>query len=521
MPKVVRCPNCHAPLPVDPEAPVIRCPYCHADVKQTIAIQPPREPEPPPRVPELQKQVIIKELVRVHKQAQQTGRAIGCVVTLAVLVAIGSTVGVSLWRTGALRKAVTAVQGAVKGDPEPAIARKLDTLVDLHSAATSVRRSYERYASWQQGEDGPSCRERHISWGLYEVHAAGSLDNAQKALGVEPRLPDLDAVASSFAAALREAETIFNDARRYYDHGDYKDDGCKRGRELHGRIAASYARVESEARRLREALVREVGGFLARRHERWSRERPGGKNAATVHALIRGRELAFSVDRHHHPAEESGADAASSARAGRSRDTDLEQITLRIAPLEQAMTAAARAENEAGDDDRFGYVLYPYTFRSHFNSRFEELVKSIKAYARAPGPEPHGQVVEAWNAIVGWAGWAGPELERASERRAVQRQRVALEPVAPVAPRTLSAEVVRRVVTAHRGPLTRCLGGRRVPRVVLRFTVGANGRVSSAEVAEPPELTAPARGCIVAQVRRWGFPAPGQELTITYPLRFE
>jgi hypothetical protein len=491
---------------VDPTAPVLKCPYCHHDVKQTIAMPPPEpEPERPPVV------VVEKKVVVVHpspEAVRRAGRGLGCGITLATLLIIAVSAGIPLWQSGVLRSVVGGVKSAVKGDPEPAEAQKLDALADLLDAGNSLRSSYQRYRSWQESPDGPSCQERHVGWGLHEVHL-GAVDRGQKALGEEPRLAELESVAGSFANALRAAAATFNEARRYYDQKDYKDDGCAKGRSYHAAIESGYQRAEGEARKLRDLLAKQIGVFLERRLERWKREQPGGGNATLIQALIHARELALEIDRQQ-AAPEAGGEGTS---------PDRERVWAKIRALEGSLQAALAAAPPTSSDRRAS-VTWPYTAQDHFRPRLETLLKESKAYARTPGPEAAGAALGAWNDTLSWAGWAGPALLR-SERPVHRRpgRGVAFEPGAPIAARGLPVELVRRVVAAHSRSLRRCLPAA-TTRIVVRFSVGKTGRVTTAEVSEPATLPAPARRCVDASVRRWVFPAPGAEFTITFPIAY-
>lgn len=509
MPRVVRCPNCHGPLEVDPTAPVLKCPYCHHDVKQTIAMPPPEpERERPPVV------VVEKKVVVLHpspEAVRRAGRGLGCGITLATLLIIAVSAGIPLWQSGVLRGVVGGVKNVVKGDPEPSEAQKLDALVDLLDAESSLRSSYQRYRSWQESQDGPTCQERHIAWGLHEVHL-GAVDRGQKALGEEPRLAALEAAAEGFATALRAAAATFNEARRYYDQKDYKDDGCAKGRSYHGAIEAGYQRTEGEAQKLRDLLEKQIGGFLERRLERWKKEQPGGANATLIQALIHARELALEIARQQAAPEAGGESTAPARDAG-------ERVWPRIRALETSLQAALAAAPPTSSDRR-GSVTWPYTVQDHFRPRLESLLKESKAYARTPSAEAASAAFGAWNDTVSWAGWAGPSLHR--REGPVHRRpgrRVAFEPGAPIPARGLPVELVRRVVAVHSRGLQRCLPGG-TGRIVVRFSVGKTGRVTAAELTEPATFPAAARRCVETSVRRWVFPAPGAEFTITFPISY-
>lgn len=94
----------------------------------------------------------------------------------------------------------------------------------------------------------------------------------------------------------------------------------------------------------------------------------------------------------------------------------------------------------------------------------------------------------------------------------------------------LESDIVRRIVRAHINELRECHNSalKRDPtvagRIIIAFEIGANGKVSRAEI-EQSELT-PADDalgkCVVKAFRRWTFPKPngGQTVTVEYPIMF-
>lgn len=89
---------------------------------------------------------------------------------------------------------------------------------------------------------------------------------------------------------------------------------------------------------------------------------------------------------------------------------------------------------------------------------------------------------------------------------------------------SLDKEVIRRVIQRHISEVKRCyetelekkkdLAG----RVMVRFTIGTDGKVTESSIAESTLHSPEAERCITDAVKGWEFPAPrGGKVAITYP----
>lgn len=108
-----------------------------------------------------------------------------------------------------------------------------------------------RYTSWTNLEDGPNCKERYISYGVYEAYddAPGVCEDAAE------RAPEeLQAVVAAVGQASAKAVPLLRKADRYYDDGRYKDDGCKGARALHGELVEAFAAMVKAGAALEEML---------------------------------------------------------------------------------------------------------------------------------------------------------------------------------------------------------------------------------------------------------------------------
>jgi Protein of unknown function (DUF3829) len=119
---------------------------------------------------------------------------------------------------------------------------KLNAYTGLLNTSLRAVSSHARYDSWADLKTGPTGRER-IIYGLYEVSpdlAARALEAADKARAAEPAIASLDGLARDYARAFEAVIPVVNEASRYYERQDYKDDRMARGRELHGKLMAAF-----------------------------------------------------------------------------------------------------------------------------------------------------------------------------------------------------------------------------------------------------------------------------------------
>ena len=102
--------------------------------------------------------------------------------------------------------------------------------------------SYNRYQSWVKDiEAGPTGRESLV-YGLYDVNGDGS--DCEKAVtdakAMDPELPDVEAAADSYVAALKDVVGNIRGIYQYYEQEDYKDDGFAKGKQSHPALLASF-----------------------------------------------------------------------------------------------------------------------------------------------------------------------------------------------------------------------------------------------------------------------------------------
>jgi hypothetical protein len=79
-------------------------------------------------------------------------------------------------------------------------------------------------------------------------------------------------------------------------------------------------------------------------------------------------------------------------------------------------------------------------------------------------------------------------------------------------------QVIRRVVKRHIMRILACYEQHdlHAPRLVMSFTIGTSGRVTSAMVTGG---TKPLQACVLGVFKRMTFPKPKDVIKVTYPLQ--
>jgi len=155
-----------------------------------------------------------------------------------------------------------------RADDDQALLEKLNGYIRdcLNRYSKSVHGAEERYFSWLvDPKKGPTGKERIVN-GVYDI----SLDpEACKAAiarsnAAPPKKPDLEKLAEAYSAALSAVVPVINDAHKYYERGDYKDDKMARGRQLHAKLVGAFETFDKADTDLSQ-LVDQVQEDLDRR----------------------------------------------------------------------------------------------------------------------------------------------------------------------------------------------------------------------------------------------------------------
>ncbi len=127
-------------------------------------------------------------------------------------------------------------------ESEASLLKKLNTCIGcVNRNRERARDSYNRYASWVKDmEKGPIGDERH-KYGLYTIYGGQYYcDNLQGEKMLPPELPEIDAKIADYLEAMRKLEAILIKVDKYYDNEDWKDDGMRKGKEMHPELVQHF-----------------------------------------------------------------------------------------------------------------------------------------------------------------------------------------------------------------------------------------------------------------------------------------
>ncbi len=141
---------------------------------------------------------------------------------------------------------------------------KSNLYVKAINSLSRVKQSYERYISWVDLKKGPTGKEPYITYGLYDLNSSEVeriREAAKKGPALPPPLPAADAAIEKIASAVTELAPLVKRASSYYEQQDYKDDGAKRGQEMHAQMMPLFASAfaaEADLRRAMEPIKAQV-----------------------------------------------------------------------------------------------------------------------------------------------------------------------------------------------------------------------------------------------------------------------
>jgi hypothetical protein len=142
----------------------------------------------------------------------------------------------------ARQAAADAGAGGQRTDEDQALGEKLNGYIRdcLNRYSKSVHSSEERYGDWVRST-GPTGKEPNI-YGIYEISQDPEQCRAaiNKANAASPSKPDMEQMASAYSAALLAVVPIINEAHKYYERGDYKDDKMVKGKQLHPKLVSAF-----------------------------------------------------------------------------------------------------------------------------------------------------------------------------------------------------------------------------------------------------------------------------------------
>jgi hypothetical protein len=183
---------------------------------------------------------------------------ISLLAVLSLMPGLGCDKIVALINDGA-QAAANEAGGGLTGGPktdDDRLGEKLQAYIDcINGPATNISDSGKRYFDWiDDPKVGPTGKETSV-YGLYEIRdTKPCLDGIAKAAELEPDDADLEAAAKAFADAVSTAAPLMNEAYKYYDEDNYKDDKWAKAKELHPKLLAAIETFEGTNAKLREIV---------------------------------------------------------------------------------------------------------------------------------------------------------------------------------------------------------------------------------------------------------------------------
>ena len=139
-----------------------------------------------------------------------------------------------------------------------------------HSIARTVTvyRAFFRQVAADPGKDRYPAGFWQFRIEPYETDNGFSRDciaGLRRAVAQSPADPVLDPLGADYASTLESLIPLMNEADRYYQQKDYRDDHLARGRALDARLSPLLDRLAADSRRMRQAIDAEQDGFATRR----------------------------------------------------------------------------------------------------------------------------------------------------------------------------------------------------------------------------------------------------------------
>jgi len=117
----------------------------------------------------------------------------------------------------------------------------------------TARNSYDYYVKWVSDlKNGPTGKEKRISSGIRKINPSNT-DLLDKVIEMST-YPSLKKVAADYKDSFAKLHPVVDEANRYYEQEDYKDDGGKKGREIHVKMMPLFEEHFKLEARYSEAL---------------------------------------------------------------------------------------------------------------------------------------------------------------------------------------------------------------------------------------------------------------------------
>jgi len=110
----------------------------------------------------------------------------------------------------------------------------------INNTSRTITDAQKRYFDWVDAKAGLTGKEKSV-YGVYEISDPSTcVDGIKKSADAEPEDAELEGAATEYLTALQAAVPVINEAHKYYEDEDYKDDKFAKGKELHPKLVAAF-----------------------------------------------------------------------------------------------------------------------------------------------------------------------------------------------------------------------------------------------------------------------------------------
>ena len=150
--------------------------------------------------------------------------------------------------------AVEAQEAGMSEDDK--LGNKLSGYIEcINNTSRSLTDAQQRYFDWVDPKAGLTGKEKHV-YGVYEINDPSTCKNGIKtAADAEPEDAELEGAAAEYLAALEAAVPVINEAHKYYEDENYKDDKFAKGKELHPKLVDAWAKFVAADEKFRGLVV--------------------------------------------------------------------------------------------------------------------------------------------------------------------------------------------------------------------------------------------------------------------------
>ncbi len=134
--------------------------------------------------------------------------------------------------------------GGLTGGPKTSddhLSEKLDAYIKcVNNQSDNVTDSASRYFGWiADPKAGPTGKES--PHGLYQIREIKTcVDGINAAANLEPDDTEIETAGKAYVDALTAVEAIANEAYKYYDEDNFKDDKWVKAKEMHPKLLAAF-----------------------------------------------------------------------------------------------------------------------------------------------------------------------------------------------------------------------------------------------------------------------------------------